>query len=45
MKEVRHALLKTHPFWKVSSTHYIDFFDFYISLDLSTIYLDHFSGC
>ena len=28
-----------------TSTQYIDFVDFYISLDLSTIYFTHFSGC
>ena len=28
-----------------TSTEYIDFVDFYISLDLSTIYFAHFSGC
>ena len=27
-----------------TSTQYIDFVDFYISLDLSTIYFTHFSG-
>ena len=28
-----------------TSTQYIDFVDFYISMDLSTNYFAHFSGC